>query len=312
MKATPICLLLLCGGVNALRASNVTTGNLLAQSEGILCRDESDEHDFDVEVQLLANGTRALRFSHRISKKGRIVGRKYSGDQTKVKCTPRPYMQLSETCLPARTAVPNCSSVPHSCLCVADSMDLPEMPDQRRIINEAMVLCKTAQKKGVDFNVLALGLGGGAVQMYLRQHCDAAKVESVELDHRVTMLAGSMFGFKPDSRNRVEMADAFEALRRRISAQPHGVHYDLVLADCYDKQGHVPSACSSDAFIVSMRTVLKPGGRILQSVAGDGSQDVLQRYKSLFGDFAVHVSPIRSDFFVLGASVPEGTGSKRK
>merc|ERR1719387_82126 len=96
------------------------------------------------------------------------------------------------------------------------------------------------------FRVLVVGLGGGAMPMYIRRHCTSATVESVELDARVASIAQRLLGFEADHRNAVEVADALGALQRRAaSATPR---YDRLIVDCFGG-GRVPFACRSPAFI---------------------------------------------------------------
>lgn len=283
---------------------------------GLLCRTENPNGTEDLEVVLQANGTRSLVFSQRVlDESGALMGRTVVGMQSTVHCALQvaavdalPYKRLGR-CHPvaAGETVPNCDAVGETgaCRCVALTTEAPELDYQRRMVSEAMANCQESVKSNRTFRVLVFGLGGGAMPMYLRNNCAAARVESVELDARVALVAERLLGFMPDQNNRVEITDGFEAVRRRSVTRdhPNELHYDFALVDCFTADGNVPESCRSEAFVHALRDIIAPGGRVLQNVLGADSEAVLSVYKKMFGFVASKKIQVQMGQYLVGASV---------
>lgn len=275
------------------------------QDVGLLCR-EMEENGTDVEVILQGDGKRSLVFSRRVSgPDGKFVGRELVGIQTTVQCQAQ-LPSHGERC-PTITPVPNCSSINTSgvCSCIADTAKAPSLLYQQHMVTEVAALCSAKARQNHTFRVLVFGLGGGAVPMYLRSHCDTALVESVEVDARVALVAEQLLGFRPDSGNKLEIADSMGAAHRRaVVVSAGGPRYDVALVDCFDGKGRVPETCRSDTFVTLVRSMLNPGGRVMQNVLNRDVEEVQARYQKTFGKVAVDKVPVQRGQFLVEASVP--------
>lgn len=289
-----------------------STNSLIPQDQvekGLLCREVGTDGD-DIEVAFLGGGMRSLAFSRVVkSVEGEILGRELHGEQSKVLCEAPP----GQRCVPPGNShsVPSCSSMDtlgSSCGCIAKTTELPPLPYQSQMMSTTMAYCNAKAKLNQTFNVLVFGLGGGAMPMYLRHNCQAAQVESVEISDKVAMIAKKFLGFAPDGKNTLEIADGVEAVWRH--AQTHFKQgsdrpYDFVLVDCFTADGRIPSGCGSEGFVTKVRSILAPGGRVLQNVLAADTNKVFPLYRASFGDAGVRVGTVGKSAgqFILEASV---------
>jgi spermidine synthase len=153
------------------------------------------------------------------------------------------------------------------------------------MVDETLKLCADKAKANQSFRVLMFGLGGGAVPMHIRHRCESALIESVESDARVALIAQRLFGFRADSKNKVEIADGEEAAQRHAATHPWpaGPHYDVVLVDCFDGDNHVSHSCRSERFLHAIRTSLGPDGHVFHNVIDSDIKRVLPMYQATFG-----------------------------
>merc|ERR1719161_1141154 len=105
----------------------------------------------------------------------------------------------------------------------------------------------------------------------------------------MVLAAERLFGFRPDSHNRVEIADGQEAAQRRAATKPWpaGPHYDAILVDCFSNDHRVAPSCRSEKFVASVRSVLTPGGQAIHNAMSEDEADLFSLYKSTFGPVAV-------------------------
>lgn len=111
---------------------------------------------------------------------------------------------------------------------------------------------------GDTYNVLIVGMGGGAMATHIAQACPhGVHVDGVEYDGRVVNVSERYFGVAPSDFMEVEQADATTAVGRRAT---EGRTYDAVLIDCFSQGGETPESCRSDGFLASLRKVVGHGG----------------------------------------------------
>jgi len=273
-----------------LRASNSSATVAAApRRTGILCREpESSKLSDAVDVILEEDGRRSMVFSTLVrDSKGTVIGRGVSGVQSTVQCAPTASHGMK--CLPADLdkLVPTCSEVSQSeeCRCTARFDEPLKLPYQQQMANEALRLCKIKAQAKQPLRLLMFGLGGGAVPMYIRHQCDSVLIESVESDARVALIAQQLLGFVADSKNKVEIADGEEAAQRHAATNPWptGLHYDVVLVDCFDGQSSVAPSCRSERFIHALHSLLAPEGQVLHNVMDTDMKQMLPMYQATFG-----------------------------
>mmetsp|Transcript_87687 Transcript_87687/g.151960 ORF Transcript_87687/g.151960 Transcript_87687/m.151960 type:complete len:337 (-) Transcript_87687:99-1109(-) len=274
-----------------------------SDSIGLLCREYNAYNNTDIDVVLQKDGARDLVFSRTIAAAdGLTLGFESQGVQSRVHCAPD---RQGARCSPVKVGkpVPKCSAIDQgACKCQADTAIADHLPYQRFILGQALDRCLAHKSESQPYRALALGLGGGAMPMYLRHKCKAAQVESVEVDPRVIAVAQRLLGFRPDGQNKVECADALESLKRReavILRARDAPHYDLALVDCFEN-GQVPESCSSDVFVGALHAVVRPGGSVFQNVLRKDVDPLLHLYKGFFGK--VNVTKIEEGNFLITAS----------
>jgi len=273
----------------ALRARNATGSSPTAKLTGLLCREPGKDSD-DVDVVLEEGGRRSLIFSRNVKdSKGAVIGREVAGMQSTVHCAKEVAHPDDTECIPANLdkPIPTCTEVGQSgrCQCAAIVNEPLKLSYQQQMVSEALKLCEGKAKAQQPFRVLMFGLGGGAVPMYLRNKCDSALIESVESDARVALIAQRLFGFRADSKNKVEIADGEEAATRHAKTHPWPAdpHYDLVLVDCFDGDSHVSASCRSERFVHAIKSTLGPDGTVLHNVMDTDMKQVLPMYEATFG-----------------------------
>ncbi|XP_014678496.1 PREDICTED: methyltransferase-like protein 13 [Priapulus caudatus] len=92
---------------------------------------------------------------------------------------------------------------------------------------------------------VVVGLGGGALAMYLQQYCEVA-VEAVELDPTILDVAVRFYGFTMSETLRVEVCDGLDYIRK-LSKEGSKKH--MVLLDVDSKDSSVGMSCPPASFV---------------------------------------------------------------
>jgi spermidine synthase len=110
-----------------------------------------------------------------------------------------------------------------------------------------------------------LFLGGGAYTLPRRvaERDPRARITVVELDPEVTRAAYRFFGLRPEHGVTSLHGDA----RRVAEALPQG-SYDRIFLDVYDGTEHTPHHLVTRESFGTLRSLLRPGGRLLMNVIG--------------------------------------------
>ena len=119
----------------------------------------------------------------------------------------------------------------------------------------ALLWCRQPQR------ILLIGLGGGRLQLVLHHLLEDARLATVELDPLVLEVARRFFGFLPDERQCVSLADG-RAFLREESAH---AQYDLIFLDAYQAEG-VPSHMLTLEFYAECRARLCPNGLVVANL----------------------------------------------
>jgi spermidine synthase len=148
---------------------------------------------------------------------------------------------------------------------------------------------------------LLVGLGGGALPMFVHHACPRARIDVVDIDPVVVHAARQYFGFKQDERLRVTIEDG-----RRFLAIGSG-QYDLVILDAYGRSG-IPRHLMTLEFLEAVKRRLSPGGVVVgnlwASVHNPLYPAMLRTYAASFR--SVCVVPVRDsgNRIVLGQDGP--------
>ncbi|MCP3140956.1 spermidine synthase [Pyxidicoccus xibeiensis] len=107
--------------------------------------------------------------------------------------------------------------------------------------------------------ILMVGVGGGAIPMFLRAVLPQAHIDAVDSDAEVLEVARRYFGFREDSQLHAHVADG-----RRFLEAP-GPAYDVILLDAYGPRG-VPARLTTREFLLAAQARLAPGGAVVSNV----------------------------------------------
>jgi spermidine synthase len=129
-----------------------------------------------------------------------------------------------------------------------------------------------------EARVLYVGLGGGAMPSWLRQHRTETPIDVVEIEPEVVEVAREYFGFREDPAMRVWVADA----RPFIEEAPAGF-WGLVVLDAFTGDG-VPRHLTTVEFLEAVRDALTPEGIVVSNVhrGGDDHEGVVAGYREVF------------------------------
>lgn len=107
--------------------------------------------------------------------------------------------------------------------------------------------------------ILVVGLGGGAMPMFLRTVVPEAHIDVVDIDPDVVTVAKDYFGFREDERLRAHVADG----RGFVEAQRPP--YDLIFLDAYGPDS-IPEHLATVEFLAAVRARLAPTGAVVGNV----------------------------------------------
>jgi len=119
--------------------------------------------------------------------------------------------------------------------------------------------------------VLMIGLGGGTMASFLHKRFPDMQIDCVEIDPAVVEAAKRFFGFKPDERLRVHVADG----RRFVETAKE--RYDLIILDAYGADS-IPLHLATVEFMRAVRARLTPGGAVAANVI---EEELNPRYRAM-------------------------------
>ena len=151
-------------------------------------------------------------------------------------------------------------------------------------------------------SVLLVGLGGGAIVHFLNHYFPELRLDVVELDPVVVMVARDYFGTTENARTRIFVADGSDFLQRDAA------EYDLILLDAYlhpgaetDKSGH-PRRLQTQAFYRSLYEHLRPGGVVLFNLIARGDEQAyIASMCRAFANTELLWAPSRGNVIAVGA-----------
>jgi spermidine synthase len=112
--------------------------------------------------------------------------------------------------------------------------------------------------------ILFIGLGGGAMPMFLRAVLPEACIDVVDVAPAVVEAARRDFGFKEDAALRAHVADG-----RRFIESP-GPRYDLIFLDAYGPS-RIPEHLATREFLGATRARLEKGGAVVGNLMESGT-----------------------------------------
>ncbi|MFY2560610.1 spermidine synthase [Corallococcus terminator] len=110
--------------------------------------------------------------------------------------------------------------------------------------------------------ILVVGLGGGAMPMFLRAVAPQARIDVVDIDPDVVDVARKYFGFREDARLKAHVADGRAFIEAKRPA------YDLIFLDAYGPES-IPEHLGTVEFLASVRARLTAKGAVVGNVWED-------------------------------------------
>lgn len=152
--------------------------------------------------------------------------------------------------------------------------------------------------------VLIIGLGGGAMPMFLRTLYPEVEIEVVDIDPEVVKVAKKFFAFKEDKKLKATVADG----RGYVEKAKGG--WDLVFLDAYGK-GEIPRHLATLEFLKTLKSKLAPGGLVVGNVWEPDSNPLyapmVRTYQEAFTELcAFTVLSSGNRIFFAGKPMPAG------
>jgi spermidine synthase len=155
--------------------------------------------------------------------------------------------------------------------------------------------------------ILVIGLGGGAMPMFLRTLYPRARVDAVDIDRKVVEVAREWFAFKVDEQLRAHVADG----RKFVEGSEGG--YDLIFLDAYGKSS-IPRHLATAEFLTAVRGKLAPGGLAVGNVWAGYSNPLYGSMRATwihtFSSFCELDVPLTGNRIFLARSEPEPFDTK--
>lgn len=107
--------------------------------------------------------------------------------------------------------------------------------------------------------ILVVGVGGGAIPMFLSEVLPQAHIDAVDLHPEVLGVAQRYFGVREGAGLRLHVADA------RAVIEAPGPLYDAIFLDAYGPRG-IPPPLATREFLLAARARLAPGGAVVGNV----------------------------------------------
>ncbi|MGC4121391.1 MAG: fused MFS/spermidine synthase [Myxococcales bacterium] len=158
--------------------------------------------------------------------------------------------------------------------------------------------------------VLILGLGGGAMPMFLRKLFPDAEIEVAELDPDVVKVAAKFFGYVEDKKLKSSVGDG----RKTIAEAKGG--WDLVFLDAYGK-GEIPKHLATIEFLKMLKGKLAPNALVVGNVWEPASNplyaEMVRTYSEVFPKLCVKTVPHSGNrIFFANRELPEDLVARAK
>ena len=126
---------------------------------------------------------------------------------------------------------------------------------------------------------LFVGLGGGAMPMYLRHLYKDLVMDVVEIDPVVVEVARTYFGYRQDARIHTHVGDG------RTFVEQRGPAYDLIVLDAFSDDG-VPYHLTTVEFLRAVKARLAPSGVVVANVWSSSRyfRPMLRSYAHVFAE----------------------------
>ncbi|MGI5861538.1 MAG: spermidine synthase [Myxococcales bacterium] len=137
-------------------------------------------------------------------------------------------------------------------------------------------------------SALVVGLGGGAMPMFLRALYPEMRIDAVDIDPAVVEVARQYFGFREDDKMRAHAGDGRAFVEKSTEA------YDLIFLDAYGPSS-IPMHLATLEFLFAVRARLSPRGVVAGNVWSPESNrhywSMRRTYEEAMGNLCVYEVP---------------------
>ncbi|MBF0184819.1 MAG: fused MFS/spermidine synthase [Magnetococcales bacterium] len=157
-----------------------------------------------------------------------------------------------------------------------------EMPD-RLVLEYTKLVLGGLYLNPKPQSALIIGLGGGTLPKVFQKLYPGIKLDCVELDPAVTLVAKQFFGLVPAADTRLFDEDGRVFVKRAMRRQQQ---YDLIILDAFDHL-YVPEHLMTKEFFEEMKSLLTPAGVLVANTYPSRKLYPLESatYQAVFGDF---------------------------
>jgi spermidine synthase len=130
--------------------------------------------------------------------------------------------------------------------------------------------------------ILVIGVGGGSIPMFLRQHYPSAHLDVVDIDPQIIVLAKQYFNLVEDDLLHAHAQDG------RAFIEQNQIPYDLIFLDAFSVSG-TPNHLATKEFLSAMKKALKPSGVIIANLWSTPKlnplyKSMLRTYQEVFAE----------------------------
>jgi spermidine synthase len=112
--------------------------------------------------------------------------------------------------------------------------------------------------------VLVVGLGGGVIPREMHHYFPAAKVDVVEIDPEIPVVAQTFFGFKTDDLLKVCVEDG-RVFIRRLARRTDTPKYDYIMLDAFNAD-YIPFHLMTKEFLEEVKAIMANDGVVVANV----------------------------------------------
>eukprot|EP00656_Telonema_subtile_P034704 TRINITY_DN38763_c0_g1_i2.p1 TRINITY_DN38763_c0_g1~~TRINITY_DN38763_c0_g1_i2.p1 ORF type:complete len:298 (-),score=103.32 TRINITY_DN38763_c0_g1_i2:191-1084(-) len=160
--------------------------------------------------------------------------------------------------------------------------------DHHKAMAAGLAMVQPALEAGGSLEVI--GLGSGALSMFLWDALPNTALTAVEIDQIVVELAHTQFGFVSDERTKVAVQDGLDFLAQEPQKAPAVVFIDVDSKDLTTGMTSPPAPFVEEAMLQATRARLAPGGVLMLNIACRSTvlkMEILERLRSVFGSVRV-------------------------
>ena len=114
-------------------------------------------------------------------------------------------------------------------------------------------------------NILFIGLGGGIMPGYIRDHYPDTQIDIVEIDPVIPNIAEKFFNFKPDENMKIHIMDG------RVFVNKTNKKFDLIFMDVYNAE-NIPFQFTTKDFFEQIKKHLTNDGVFVANIANLGKE----------------------------------------